>query len=278
MTGFSIDWLNLREGADGRARNDKLLEHAKHWLHANGKNPKGIMVVDLGAGTGSTLRAFGVSPMNSGAHALLHWHLVDQDPSLLAEAKLRHGASHQIQTHELDLADIKSLPLDGARLVTASALFDLVSAKFIDELAAALKNQSDKRALGLYSALNYDGTTRWTPVHPLDASVLSAFNRDQQRDKGFGEALGPDAGLHIKQRFSSLGFKVLSANSPWVLGGADKKLVEALITGIGDAVAQDPALQKADLRSWIKFRQSHAASGTCTVGHTDLLVLPDTLE
>ena len=35
MTGFSIDWLDLREGADRRARADKLLEQARHWLQSD---------------------------------------------------------------------------------------------------------------------------------------------------------------------------------------------------------------------------------------------------
>ncbi len=278
MTGFSIDWLNLREAADQRARDDGLLENAKHWLYHNGSNSVGTIVVDLGAGTGSTLRAFDALAKVSGTPAPLQWHLVDQDPVLLAEATLRHGSSHHVHTHKIDLADIKSLPLDGARLVTASALFDLVSANFIDALAAALINQGETKALGLYSALNYDGSTHWSPVHPLDSKVLSAFNRDQQRDKGFGEALGPDAGSYMKQTFESLGFQVMLASSPWLLDEADEQLVAALIAGIGDAVAQDPALDKAELRDWIKFRQSHTSSGACTVGHTDLLVLPERSE
>ena len=106
MSGFSIDWLDLREGADRRARADKLLEQARHWLQSDAAGESEIRVVDLGAGTGSTLRAFATG---CSAQESLSWHLVDQDAQLLAQARLRHGDAHQLQTHELDLTDIAAL-------------------------------------------------------------------------------------------------------------------------------------------------------------------------
>lgn len=279
MTGFSIDWLDLREAADRRARDDSLLERARQWLHTDLKQAAGMTVVDLGSGTGSTLRAFSASPSSTSAAKLadqksLSWRLVDQDAALLAEARRRHGESFSLQTYEMDLADIAALPLAGAQLITASALFDLVSADFVDTLAAALHGQSQQPTVGIYAALNYDGTTRWAPAHPLDEAVLDAFNRDQQRDKGFGVALGPDAGSYMERVFRGAGFKVLTANSPWNLDGSDEKLVNALITGIGDAVVSDAALDKTQLQDWIQFRKAHAATGICVVGHTDLVALP----
>ena len=277
MTGFSIDWLDLREAADRRAREDKLLEQARHWLKTHNTQGTARTAVDLGAGTGSTLRAFSTSSSQAIDRESLSWRLVDQDAKLLTEARRRHGGSHRLETHELDLTDIAALPLKGAHLITASALFDLVSADFIETLVGALQSQSQQQPVGFYAALNYDGATRWTPAHPLDEAVLIAFNHDQQRDKGFGVALGPDAGQYMEQLFKSSGFRVLTANSPWVLDGADNKLVNSLISGIADAVAKDPALDAADLQDWTQFRKAHSATGTCEVGHTDLLVLPDTV-
>lgn len=276
MTGFSIDWLDLREGADRRARDDKLLEQARLWLQTDIAQGTSKVIVDLGAGTGSTLRAFtlsGTSAAQLTEQQSPSWRLVDQDAALLTEAKTRHGGSHQLETYELNLSDIAALPLQGANLVTASALFDLVSADFIDRFAAALKSQCQQQPLGFYAALNYDGTTRWTPAHPLDQTVLEAFNRDQQRDKGFGVALGPDAGSYMERVFSSSGFAVFTVNSPWVLGAADSKLVDALISGIGEAVAKDSALDADSLRDWIQFRKANSSIGTCEVGHSDLFAL-----
>lgn len=273
MTGFSIDWLDLREAADRRARDDKLLQQARHWLESTREQTAELTVVDLGTGTGSTLRAF--SNAADSDQKSLSWRLLDQDAGLLAEATSRHGTSHRLQTYELDLADIPALPLEDAQLITASALFDLVSADFIDTLAAALQSRCQQKPVGLYAALNYDGITRWTPTHPLDQAVLDAFNRDQRSNKGFGVALGPDAGPYMERVFNRSCFRVFTASSPWVLGGADSKLVDALIGGIGDAVAQDQALDAAELQDWIRFRKAHSVTGTCEVGHTDLLALPD---
>lgn len=275
MTGFSIDWLDLREAADRRARDEKLLEQARHWLETDSAKGTGRTVVDLGAGTGSTLRAFSSSSAQATDQGSLSWRLVDQDAALLAEARRRHGGTHRLETHELDLTNIAALPLEGAHLITASALFDLVSAAFIETLAAALQRRcQQQQPVDFYAALNYDGTTRWTPAHPLDETVLIAFNHDQQRDKGFGVALGPDACPYLEQIFRRTGFRVTTAQSPWVLGGTDRKLVNALISGIGDAVAGDPTLKEASLQEWIQFRKAHLLTGTCIVGHTDLLALP----
>ena len=115
MSGFSIDWLNLREPADRRARNDGLLDQARQWLDTNATTA-GATVVDLGAGTGATVRA--LTTADGEDHRSLNWRLVDNDPVVLAEASRRHGGSHQVATYELDLTDIDKLPLQGARLVS----------------------------------------------------------------------------------------------------------------------------------------------------------------
>jgi hypothetical protein len=202
------------------------------------------------------------------------WRLVDHDESLLAEASRRHDSTHRIEACIADLSRFETLPLEGARLVTASALFDLVSAGFIDQLATALKAQCQQKPVGLYAALNYDGHTRWTPEHPMDEIVLTAFNRDQRTDKGFGPALGPDAGSLIDNRFAQAGFTVTTASSPWELNGDDQPMVDALIVGIAGAVAESPGIEVDALSGWVRFRKANSATGTCTVGHTDVLALP----
>lgn len=271
MSGFSIDWLDLREAADHRARDKTLLGYAGQILSASSP----ATVVDLGAGTGSTLRAFAEQEDGSVIKEV-SWRLLDQDAALLQEVKRRHGKAYELQSFELDLTDIDEWPLDDAILVTASALFDLVSADFIDALVSALDAQPEPPAL--YSTLNYDGTTLWAPLHELDETVLAAFNRDQQTDKGFGRALGPEAGAYTRRQLEQAGYQVFTAASPWQLDGggdSDQQLLAALIDGIAAAVSRDPAIDPVALKEWLAFRQAHVATGSCIVGHMDLLAVPE---
>ena len=78
MSGFSPEWLALREPADHRAR-DGLLSMA---LADRLQSKPIVRVVDLGCGSGSNIRA---------TYATLgreqHWTLVDYDARLLAAAR-----------------------------------------------------------------------------------------------------------------------------------------------------------------------------------------------
>lgn len=272
MSGFSVAWLDLREDADKRARDKALLQQALHWVGCGDTpTPTEAIVVDLGAGTGSTLRA-----LSAPGSQQLVWRLVDHDGALLDTALRRHGKHYRIEDYQADLGVIAELPLGGARLVTASALFDLVSAAFVDALIVRLVALRKTWATGLYAALSYDGTTTWTPAHPLDAAVLHAFNLDQRKDKGFGPALGPGAGAYLQQALQRAGFHVRTAPSPWQLGAADSAMVAELINGITHAVAaEDYGLDRTALAQWQQFRLAHLQDGTCTVGHLDVLALPD---
>ncbi len=69
MTGFSAEWLALREPYDLRARNPAVLEAVASAL----KSHSPVRVVDLAAGAGSTLRALGPH-----LPARQNWKLIDQ--------------------------------------------------------------------------------------------------------------------------------------------------------------------------------------------------------
>ena len=271
MTGFSISWLDLREKADFAARDKNIAKSAVDWLNQKSNHfSPGKIIVDLGSGTGSTLRALSeLGIYNFGANNVV-WRLVDYNGALLDEALKRHGKSCLIEDYQSDLTVINELPLGGAHLVTASALFDLASAEFVDALAIELA----ARNIGLYAALNYDGVTDWTPTHPYDQTVLDAFNKDQLRDKGMGPALGPHSGSYLQHAFEKSGYHVVVASSPWQLKSTDYKLVEELINGIANAVSVDYALDTTALEEWKTFRLAHANTGTCIIGHQDVFAIP----
>ena len=78
MSGFSPEWLALREPADHTARNVPLAQAAAALLV--GREPARIL--DLGCGTGSNFRGF--APL---VGAPQHWTLVDHDARLLEAAR-----------------------------------------------------------------------------------------------------------------------------------------------------------------------------------------------
>lgn len=259
MTDFSSAWLDLREPADGQARDPDLLAAAAALLD-EADEP---LVVDLGCGTGSTLRAIGPRLAREA-----RWRLVDADPALLAEAVRRHGGPG-VETVALSLTPTTLLPFEGATLVTASALFDLVSEAFLARLVATLAS----RRGSLYAALTYDGTTVWDPVLPLDEPVLEAFNRDQRRDKGFGPALGPTATKALVAILDRAGYWVRIAKSPWRLGPDHRALVEELARGMATVAAQG-GLDRDAVDDWLADRIAAAEDGRVEIGHDDLLATP----
>lgn len=252
--GFSADWLALREPADRAARDGGLLARAAQTA---GPDP---VILDLGCGTGSTLRV--LAPHLPG-HA--RWHLVDNDPSLLDIA--RTEATGRVTAHVLDLRDLDALPLDGVTLVTASALLDLMPAAWI----AGLADRLGRAGLPFYAALSYDGMMAWDPVLPQDNDITRAFNAHQRSDKGLGPALGPDAAAETAEVLGKAGFSVSLAHSPWRIGTGDADLHRALIAGIAQAAGEAGAQMASE---WGRARSATAAGDQCRIGHQDLLALP----
>ena len=250
--GFAPDWLALRAPADNAARDPALLAQA--GTLARGR------IVDLGAGTGATLRAMAQVVPDETA-----WTLVDNDAGLLARAPRMAG---QVQTVQADLTDLGALPLAGAGLVTASALLDLVSEAWLVALVARLAEHK----LPFYAALSYDGQMSWSPTHAADDSVTRAFNRDQCSDKGFGgPALGPTAAMRARDLLARVGYDVTLACSPWRLGPEDAALQTELLSGIAAAATRagnDMA------RPWQSARIAALPSARACIGHLDLLARP----
>lgn len=251
--GFSPAWLDLREPADLAARDAGLCARAGV---AAGPAP---VIVDLGAGTGASLRA-----LTPHLAAEARWRLVDADAGLLALAAARHDAVTPVV---MDLRDINALPLDGATLVTASALLDLMPEAWVAALAAHLA----ARGLPFLAMLSYDGVMAWDPALPDDDAVTAAFNRHQGGDKGLGPALGPASGARTAAIFRAAGFDVAVADSPWRLGADQTALQRDLVAGIAQAADEAGLAGSAD---WGAARVAVAASTSCIIGHTDVLALP----
>lgn len=275
---FSPQWLALREPVDHRSVSGSLAAE----VTAAFAGADHISIMDLGCGAGSNLRgSWRLFPDSQ------HWTLVDYDPVLLDTARERLAAwadEAEEAGEELLLAKgDKRLTVDFRRvdlardiekaldwrpdLVTAAALFDLVSADWLGRFAAALA----ERRLPLYTVLTYDGRDEWSPPHPADAAMRAAFHAHQRTDKGFGAAAGPDATRLLEERLAAAGYVVAAGDSPWLLGPADASLALSLAEGFAGAVRETGQVAEAELAGWLAARR--AAPGGL-VGHVDLFARP----
>ncbi len=285
---FDAEWLALREPLDHRSRADAAVSLLAMAWRRNGWS----RVVDLGSGSGSNLRY--LAPRLPGPQ---HWTLVDHDRELLAQA----SAPERVAELTCVTADLAGRGLDAiadceAQLATGSALLDLVSREWLGRLVDACR----RAGCAAHFALSYDGGIEWhaTADDPRpaddsdDVAMRRAVNAHQRRDKGFGAALGPMAGLVAETAFRAAGYRVWLLRSPWRLGPDEAPVARALVdgweaaaldlSGEGGEAGPDPAgsgsagVDPTAVQSWAARRRATIAGGRfgLTVGHVDLLALP----
>jgi len=265
MTGFSSEWLALREPYDVAARNATVLDA----MLAAFRGQASISVVDLACGTGSTLRAIsGRLPMRQ------TWRLVDNDLGLLgAAAALGRPPEVTVAARAVDLVRDLELALDGpVDLITTSALLDLVSEDWLERLMV----EAAARRLPLYAALNYDGHVSFDPSETLDADIVAAVNRHQHGDKGFGPALGPDAVASAKVIAERVGYSFIEGSSDWRFGVTDQAIQRDVLRGFANAAGELRDLPDARIADWLARRLElvDARASSMRVGHVDFFAMP----
>jgi hypothetical protein len=287
MTGFGADWLAMREPFDAEARSAGLVDElVAHWSHAEVAE-----IVDLATGTGANVRY--LAPR---IHGRQRWTVVDHDARLLEALAPRlagwaeqrgyrfrvrgpdvtvtgDGFEAEVQPRELDLArDLDRVVQDGVHLVTAAALLDLVSGRWLARLAG------DCRSAGaaILFALTYDGETSWSPEDSGDARVRAAVNRHQGLDKGFGPALGPGAAGCAATLYRAAGYRVVEAKSDWRIGPEAGAMQGALLDGWRAAAEEIEPDRGGAFAGWAARRAAAIAEGASAlrVGHVDIAGRP----
>lgn len=268
---FKSGWLAEREAIDHRSRSAGVCTAAGRYLSK--RCTPIATIVDLGAGRGSNLRY--LAPRLPGPQ---HWRLLDHDAGLLDTIDARSvglAPANTLETQAVDLGDDLTAAIDGADLVTASALLDLVSSAWVDALVACCATQGS----ALLIALSIDGHIVFDgPADPLDGLVRAELAKDQQRDKGLGPALGGRAPAKLINALSAQGFAVTAMPSPWRLGPAEIDLVASLIDGWRSAVAARRPDLASTLAHWAERRTHAVIAGEhgLSVGHVDVLGVPGT--
>ena len=275
MSGFSPDWLALREPVDHRSRDAALAARVAAMFAGR----LSLSVVDLGCGAGSNIRAtYKLLP------AAQTWTLVDYDARLLAVARerlaawadtctadgqalqlLKDGKRLHVRFRQADLTkDLDAALGTSPDLVTASAFFDLCSEAFIHQFAKAVA--AHKAAF--YTVLTYNGVQTWSPAHQADETLRYFFHAHQAGDKGFGRAAGPGAAGSLGVAFEELGYAVSDGDSPWLLGPGDARLIADLAAGYSSAVGETGLVDADTIATWARIVRTGAV-----VGHTDTLAI-----
>jgi SAM-dependent methyltransferase len=292
---FDADWLALREPFDLAARSLHLARRLAERLPARPR------LMDLGAGTGSMFRYLAPIIGRGQDWTLVDADAALLDDSFgrtAAWARRQHFAATsdgdallvstprglwRMRTLQNDLQWGGWRPLAlppsrkgrgraptapaaptaptgpaGVDAVVCSALLDLVSARYLERLF-------DQLAAPFLACLTVDGRDVWLPHHASDARVRAAFRRDQQRDKGFGPALGVAAPAFALRTLAARGFVTASAPSDWRVPRMALRMQRALIEGRGMG---DATWQEARLRQAMRGRLA------ITIGHRDILAFP----
>jgi hypothetical protein len=278
MSGFSPEWLALREPADRAARNNQVLAACQRAF----EDRESVRVCDIGAGTGASVRALAelLPPRQV-------WTLVDSDEANLAAAfdqlsrwgndaravdgglALRRG-NRDLVVYSLirDLAAAPACWPEDTDLVTASALFDLVSTSWLGEFVACLS----ARKITLLSMLTFDGQITADPVLEFDAAIADAFRAHQRRDKGFGPAAGPRAADGLEAALTTAEYLMVAGESPWSIDSAASALLHATLEGIAAAAREMKTIPEESIDGWLRARMND--THRLTIGHRDVFAQP----
>ncbi len=265
MTGFSSDWLALREPLDLAAR-DRIVE-AEFLERVPSVAPR---MLDLASGAGSTVAA-----LKDRLPGDVRWLLTDNAPGLLEVAASRWSGTlvGGLSTLEVDLAgEVETLPFSDVDAVSTSAFLDLVSEAFLQRLVKCVVAAGKP----FLASLTYDGQIGFEPAAPLDNTMRVALNSDQLSDKGFGNALGPGAAACAIDLFRSAGYKVVQGQSDWEVGPSDAGFLEEFLSGWSRVGVKHGATRE-EVEAWRMRHLHQARSGSfrCMIGHIDFTAFPD---
>ncbi len=263
----SPEWLLLRADADDRSRSSDLPREAAALL------PPGRQVVhDLGSGSGAMMRW--LAPRLPGPQ---RWVLHDADADILEhrDSTTVVDASGRPVISRISverLAELDPSTLDGATLVVASALLDVVTFGEVRRIVDACV----EIGVPVLFSLTVTGQVEFSPSNEVDELFTNAFNAHQRRDAGGRRLLGPDAVGVVMNMLAVAGWSVRAVGTPWHLTPADDGLIAEWLDGWLDAVVEQQPELGALADDYRARRRAQLSAGALrvTVHHEDVLAWP----
>ena len=251
--------------------------------------PEQPTLLELGAGSGSLFRW--LAPIVGRTQ---HWLWLDNDDALLergihltahwaqrlgyAVQRSEEGTELTLQTPRgtwsieargYDLNDPPSmLPLDEADAVTCSAVLDLFSEDWLDELLHAIVQRP------FYAAINVIGRDRIRPHRLEDELIWRGYILDQVGNARLLDPLGPDVPNVAREVCKELGLQYVSTRSDWIIRRQHHAMLRYMIGFVTNAARQALPQYRRRVDRWERRRRQEIAAGRCTlrIGHVDVLV------
>lgn len=285
-TNFATDWLEERRRFDAAARNAAV--EAACLQYAAQFQP--VSLIDLGAGDGAMF-----SYLSHKLPSEQNWSLVELNPKLLQSARSRllhwaNGHGYRIEKEEpehllfqrgerrlsiqliqgsfLDLQQL--LPLEHYELVTASAVFDLLSRPMLEALMETLQQNH----LALYATLHYQ-SMEYHPKQAQDRPVVEAYERHMQRQQDFGQALGADCCTALNELSEQYFHRPPEEGpSPWLIRPGDIAMHRHLFDFIKRSLID--FAPEAGVQEWLRDKEALLGDGRLRlqVEHCDHFIAP----
>jgi hypothetical protein len=249
-------------------------------------------VLELGAGGGSLFRW--LAPIIGRDQ---HWIWLDGDEDLLEhgirgtamwarrlgyQARQSEDATEltvktprgtwTIETRVDDLQDPSSLrPIEQADAVACSALLDLLSEAWLDELLRAT------RRCPFYAAISVNGADAIAPHRVEDALVWRGYHRDQVGNSRLTDPLGPDVEEVTHAICAKVGREWAVARSDWRIRPRHRAMLRFMIGFLTNAAHDALPQHRRRVDRWKRRRHEGIEAGRLAmrIGHSDILVFPE---
>ena len=282
-------WLAHRFACDAEARHPEI-EHK--FLSFFEQHQTALHVVDVGSGTGANLRYY----FDRIPHTQT-WTLIEQSSHLLGECRhslatfaQKHGYGWHPQGDTFLLTDAgktaaitliqgsidrieQLVDLPQADVVTANAVFDLLSFEQFDALVSTLAQHD----VCLLATLNYYETS-FLPFSERDHQFVDWYHMHMKRPQPMGIAMGPDCSEEMLDLLAQHHMLIEQESSQWHLKKGECTLHRYLLHFMEQAIAElslSPEEQR-DFEAWLTRKKELCRQRELEiiVDHSDIFAYP----